>query len=1332
MTWKKKNKKNSNNNSNKFNSKSEPLVKHSLNRFFDSTEIAQVKNVLKIKEINSVPVAVACVILNKIDVLEKGLKCGVNINETGPNHTKALTWAVKLKNLRIIKFLLLNQADVRSENGDHIVFNALEQKLWDEDSFLDLWPLFLTDVSFDLNASNKHGHTILHVAVRKEWEKFTKALLNANVNVNITNINGVTPLMTACCRNNLNIVNCLMNFGAELRIEDNHYRTALCYAIVSSSKISNQNSPLFVIVEKIIGDCKETSLLETYIKRRVEVVGLILNKTKFNKAEANTLLTVLQYTVQYIKDGLNIILETNIFQLFAKVLKENLQDEKKKFVLQLMQEMLYFQEDRPHVFERATQMKLTNDILKIDLITSCLDLIEHRKSYSNLALYIVMTFSTLNDMGHRWALENYEKFKRLFTWLPNDYLGENESDYPLEVLLKMIRKEVKEVRKISSSTPIATTREKKMTTLSKRWKSAKHISEPVFHIKKSRRKTKTKTKSKSAKSSLSDRSKGKRYLNSLLEDQNGQSEQQFAPEMNSLTDRIIILNSKKNDNMTESSYLPCSSHQLAKEIEEHERVIKTFMTDDLFCPISDENGTLDDSVSNPICTSLKQFLANQLQRDNKSINPRKYSYSLTSTSPRWKSYIETLPFNNFPTFSEEGVEIDTGKLRDAIQYMKKTSLNSVAVDPAAMDDAVAIIIDYFKTLLKIIINDSRNVYGHQEQTNKNENQLTSVDLQNVAELHANYRHLLASISSLAQYDVTEMLKNIFHLESVLLQFNLSSREPLMYRVCAEESIKIRYTLGPNEDNISFLSSYMEDVLNEVQAPRQDINIDVVETLLELGKELPGLFAKETNMLSRPKSRNRFKEVEGKIKTMQEAYHLMDSIENLLHDADDAMVNMTDVNGDSNWEYCEPSTNSRWKKKIDYLQVAKSFETLLGGNVKLCQYSERTHVISQGGNFNIVTLGLGINDQPLAVKRIPREHYVCNLLKSLIDPLLGLRNKHLLHYCVCDFDRNDLILATPLCEYNIGQYIVLMNEGNAKKNVFKLTNAEIVQQFLIGLAFLHQRSDPIVHGNLKPSNIFVNMQGVVRLAEFGINKALFKLIEPPKTSLIWFSQESYYTYKTTSKMQCSLYSDIQVAGMLIYFIISGGKHPFGPDVTAILKNLEQSTNIPIQEIDNDSSHEDQRFTDITSWMLRFRPSDRPRIKRILSHVSFWDNDRKWCFILNCAGVSTSGIPFAVSVTEMHNSLNEIAVKERINGRWMDVMRNKFPKFECHSEYESDTLAGFLRFIKRFYETHIFVDAMGVNELRNCILQSFPALASTLFRILESRRLLKKYPFVFYSI
>lgn len=100
-------------------------------------------------------------------------------------------------------------------------------------------------------------------------------------------------------------------------------------------------------------------------------------------------------------------------------------------------------------------------------------------------------------------------------------------------------------------------------------------------------------------------------------------------------------------------------------------------------------------------------------------------------------------------------------------------------------------------------------------------------------------------------------------------------------------------------------------------------------------------------------------------------------------------------------------------------------------------------------------------------------------------MLGLRSAHLLHYFSCNYENEELILATPLCEYNVSEYLV--RSRTACGGAIKVTPVEIVKQFLMGIRFLHERAEPIVHGNLKPSNILIDTNGVVRVAEFGMHK-----------------------------------------------------------------------------------------------------------------------------------------------------------------------------------------------------------------------------------------------------
>lgn len=47
------------------------------------------------------------------------------------------------------------------------------------------------------------------------------------------------------------------------------------------------------------------------------------------------------------------------------------------------------------------------------------------------------------------------------------------------------------------------------------------------------------------------------------------------------------------------------------------------------------------------------------------------------------------------------------------------------------------------------------------------------------------------------------------------------------------------------------------------------------------------------------------------------------------------------------------------------------------------------------------------------------------------------------------------------------------------------------QIVKGLSALHLYNPSIVHGNLKPANVLIDEEGVLKLAEFGIYKVLVK-------------------------------------------------------------------------------------------------------------------------------------------------------------------------------------------------------------------------------------------------
>lgn len=58
---------------------------------------------------------------------------------------------------------------------------ALETKIWDETSLINLWNLVRENSAIEINSLNRNGHSMLHMAVRREWLLFIEMLMAYNV-----------------------------------------------------------------------------------------------------------------------------------------------------------------------------------------------------------------------------------------------------------------------------------------------------------------------------------------------------------------------------------------------------------------------------------------------------------------------------------------------------------------------------------------------------------------------------------------------------------------------------------------------------------------------------------------------------------------------------------------------------------------------------------------------------------------------------------------------------------------------------------------------------------------------------------------------------------------------------------------------------------------------------------------------------------------------------------------------------------------------------------------------------------------------------------------------
>ncbi|KAL7375636.1 hypothetical protein ABVT39_021171 [Epinephelus coioides] len=184
------------------------------------------------------------------------------------------------------------------------------------------------------------------------------------------------------------------------------------------------------------------------------------------------------------------------------------------------------------------------------------------------------------------------------------------------------------------------------------------------------------------------------------------------------------------------------------------------------------------------------------------------------------------------------------------------------------------------------------------------------------------------------------------------------------------------------------------------------------------------------------------------------------------------------------------------------------------------------------------------------------------------------------------------------------------------------------------------------------------------------------------------------------------TDIQVAGMLVYYILSRGHHPFGDSFKCEYN---------IHEGNYTSDHvQDVVAKDLIEWMINKEPKSRPKVEECLSHPFFWTNDRKLQY-LRTLGNKKEVKMYENADQELISSLEECA-EDRSFQQW----RDKFPQLLVQkmdgkkrgNPYPENTL-GLLRCIRNLHE-HYEEDAAQVD-----VMKILPDLFGCVYKFAKTR-------------
>lgn len=247
------------------------------------------------------------------------------------------------------------------------------------------------------------------------------------------------------------------------------------------------------------------------------------------------------------------------------------------------------------------------------------------------------------------------------------------------------------------------------------------------------------------------------------------------------------------------------------------------------------------------------------------------------------------------------------------------------------------------------------------------------------------------------------------------------------------------------------------------------------------------------------------------------------------------------------------------------------------------------ILEQHGYTKMKTIGSGSFGKAILVKsKTDGENYIIKEIKlktvqSLIDAenelrvLTKLNHKYIVTYKESFAENNSLFIAMEYCEF--GDLVKLFQ--NQREKGIHFQEKEVLDWFVqICLAVKHVHDNNIIHRDLKPQNIFVTMEGTLKLGDFGVSKVLPRLQSSTTTMA---GTPAYMAPEVLLTLPYNTLSDVWSLGLVLYNLCILDFH-----------NVENCVvgNLPLPQ------HYSRDLHDLVKEILTVDPAKRPTVYDIL--------------------------------------------------------------------------------------------------------------------------------------
>jgi serine/threonine-protein kinase/endoribonuclease IRE1 len=246
--------------------------------------------------------------------------------------------------------------------------------------------------------------------------------------------------------------------------------------------------------------------------------------------------------------------------------------------------------------------------------------------------------------------------------------------------------------------------------------------------------------------------------------------------------------------------------------------------------------------------------------------------------------------------------------------------------------------------------------------------------------------------------------------------------------------------------------------------------------------------------------------------------------------------------------------------------------------------QKSLILGKGSMGTSVYVGIMEDGTEVAVKRILKQEFEDAAQNELeiLSRIDASKSPFIVRYRNYLKDTTFVYIVLDLCEETLKEHVCAQRLEYLQDH-----GSRMIKEILSGIEFLHSRK--ILHRYLKPSNVLVDLEGHMRLADFGLSRVLNEeettVHTGAKGTRDWMPTEVIEAINKEEKGRFKKKSDVQVAGMIAFFILTKGEHPFGPALERML-NISKGNPVNL-----DMLH-DLQVRKFISWLISHNIDDRP--------------------------------------------------------------------------------------------------------------------------------------------